>query len=132
MLVAKEKGTKAVMRSAVPSKSTSEFIARRAFAFTREIGREMSAHTIKSDSEPSIKALVGDVARARAARGARQTNVEHSLVRSSKSKSVVERGIQTLQGMTQTMRSALEGQVGVCQCDVLLVGRVCWVAREQS
>jgi len=108
MLVAKERGTKAVMCSVVPRKSTGEFISKRVVAFMREIGCEMSAITIKSDNEPALVALVDDVARVRASRGASRTNVEHSPVHSSKSNGVIERGVQTVQGMVRTLRSALE------------------------
>jgi len=108
MLAAKERLSKAVMCSVVPSKSTGEFIAKRVVAFMREFGCEMNVITIKSDNEPALVALVDEVVRVRAARGACKTNVEHSPVKSSKSNGVIERGVQTVQGMMRTMRSALE------------------------
>ena len=108
MLVAKERGSKAVMCSVVPRKTTGEFISKRVVAFMREVGCEMNAITIKSDNEPALVALVDDVVRVRASRGACKTNVEHSPVYSSKSNGVIERGVQTVQGMIRTLRSALE------------------------
>ena len=70
----------------------------------------MDVITIKSDNEPALVALVDEVVRVRAARGACRTNVEHSPVKSSKSNGVIERGVQTVQGMIRTLRSALENR----------------------
>ena len=93
LFVAKERGTKAVMCSVALWKSIGEFIAKKLVAFMREIGCEMNAITIESDNKPSLVALVDDVARVRAARGACKTNIEHSPVCSIKSHGVTERGV---------------------------------------
>eukprot|EP00974_Lingulodinium_polyedra_P038888 3725751-Lingulodinium_polyedra.AAC.1 len=74
----------------------------------REIGYEMSAITMKSDNEPALVAVMDGAARVRASRGAQRTNMENSPVYSSKSNGVIERGVQTVQGMVRTLRSALE------------------------
>ena len=55
--------------------------------------------TMKSDQEPAIMAVIDEVMRLRAAKGAAATAVEHSAVGSSRSNGVVERAIQTVQGM---------------------------------
>ena len=96
------------MSSVVPKKSSGEFIAKRVVAFMREIGCEMNAVTLKSDNEPALMAVMDGIARVRASRGAQRTSMENSPVHSSKSNGVIERGVQTVQGMVRTLRSALE------------------------
>ena len=48
-----------------------------------------------------------------AIKGAMQTSMENSPTYSSKSNGVIERGVQTVQGVIRTLRSALEGRWGV-------------------
>ena len=114
ILVAKERSTKMTMASVVPSKSSGVFAARRVVAFMREIGCEFGDITMKSDNEESIKALVTEVTRVRAAGGGPgRTNVESSKAYSSASNGMVERGIRSVQGMIRVLRSALEDKLGV-------------------
>ena len=114
ILVAKERSTKMTMASVLPSKSSGAFAARRVVAFMREIGCEFGDLTMKSDNEESIKALVTEVARVRAAGGGPgRLNVETSKTYSSASNGVVERGIRSVQGMVRVLRSALEEKLGV-------------------
>ena len=63
ILVAKERRTKMVMATVVPSKSTGRFVAERINAFIKEIGVERVDIVAKSDQEPSIKRVVEDVGR---------------------------------------------------------------------
>ena len=114
ILVAKERSTKMTMASVVPSKSSGVFAARRVVAFMREIGCEFGDITMKSDNEESIKALVTEVTRVRAAGGGPgRTNVESSKAYSSASNGMVERGLRSVQGMIRVLRSALEDKLGV-------------------
>ena len=81
ILVAKERGTKMVMSTVLPSKSSGAFAARRTVAFMREIGCEFGDITLKSDNEEAIKAVVSDIAKVRAAGGGPgRTNVEQSSI----------------------------------------------------
>ena len=107
-LVARQRGTKAVMCSVAPRKSSGEWLAARVLAFMREFGCELEAVTIKTDNEPAMVALVDALGRLRAAKGGISMAVENSPVHSSKSNGVVERAVQSVQGMIRTMRSALE------------------------
>ena len=113
ILVAKERSTKMTMASVVPSKSSGVFVARMVGAFMREIGCEFGDITMKSDNGESIKALVTEVARVRAAGGGPgRTNVESSKAYRSASNGMVERGIRSVQGMIRVLRSVLEDKLG--------------------
>ena len=74
----------------------------------RVFGCELEAATVKSDNEPALVAVVDMVARLRAAKGGIKLAVEHSPVHSSKSNGIIERAVQTVQGMVRTYRDALE------------------------
>lgn len=113
ILVVKERRTRAIMASVAPSKGSADFLAKRTMAFMREVGCELEEVTVKSDNEPSIVAVIDWIGRLRAAKGGRGMVVEHSPVHSSKSNGVVERGVQAVQGMVRTMRSAVEEKWGV-------------------
>ena len=108
ILVAKDRSSRALMATVVPRKSTGEFVSKRIVAFMRELGCEMSAVTVKTDNEPALMAVADDVAKVRASRGARRTLMENSPAYSSKSNGVIERGVQTIQGVVRTLRSAIE------------------------
>ena len=109
-LVAKERKTRMLLATVTPRKSTGDWLAKRLLAWLREIGCEMSRIIIKTDNEPAIVTVVDNLARHRAAKGAQPMIVENSPVYSSKSNGCVERGIQTVQGMIRTLRSALEAR----------------------
>ena len=112
MLVAREKRTKALICSVVPRMTTGQFIAKRVVAFMSQCGCEMSQIIMKSDNEAALVAIVDEVARVKAARGA-SALIENSPAYSSKSNGVIERGVQTIQGMIRTLRSCLEEKWGV-------------------
>jgi hypothetical protein len=113
MLVAKERTTKAVMGCVAPRKSSGEWLAKRVMAFMREFGCELEKMTMKTDNEPALVAVVDQVGRLRAAKGGKGMAVEHSPVHSSKSNGIIERAVQSVQGVIRTMRSALEEKWGV-------------------
>ena len=58
VLVVRERLTKMLLSSVVPSKSTGEFIAKRVAAFMAETGCEMTKVIVKTDQEPAIGAVV--------------------------------------------------------------------------
>ena len=113
ILVAKERSTKAVMGCVVPKKSEGEWLAKRGLAFMRECGCELEAVTMKTDNEPALLKVVEHIGRLRAAKGGTGMAVEHSPVHSSKSNGVVERAVQSVQGMVRTLRSAVGERWGV-------------------
>ena len=107
ILVAKDRSSRALMSTVVPRKTTGEFVSKRVVAFMKELGFEMSVVTLKTDNEPALVAMA-DVAKVRASRGAQRTTMENCRAYSSKSNGVIERGVQTIQGMVRTLRSAIE------------------------
>ena len=113
ILVARMKETKAVMSTVVPRKSSSSWAARRLMAWMREVGHAHGDVIVKSDNEPALRDLVEAWAKLRAAEGGGKMVMENSPVGSSQSNGVVERGIQAVQGMIRTLRSALEDRWGV-------------------
>ncbi len=76
----KERITKMLMGSAVPSKSTGTFIAKRVVAFLREVGLENGDIITKSDQEPAIRSIVTEVGRVRAVGGSGKYIIENSVV----------------------------------------------------
>ena len=110
VLVVREGLTKMVLASAVPSKSTGTFIARRVVEFLREIGLEHNDIVVKSDQEPAITTIVSEVGRVRLASGNGKYIVEQSPVKSSQSNGIVERGIQSVQQQIRVMKYALESR----------------------
>ena len=126
ILVARERDSRATMCTVVPSKSTGEWIAKRLMAWLKEVGCEHGDLIIKSDNEPALKHLVEDWAKLRSTKGGGKTIIEHSPIKSSKSNGVVERAVQSCQGMIRTLRSALEAKYGVV---IGIENRLwCWVA----
>ena len=113
ILVGRQRVTKAVMATVVPRKSSGSWAARRLMAWLREVGHAQGDIIVKSDNEPALVALVEAWARLRAAEGGGRMVIEHSPVHSSQSNGVVERGIQAVQGMVRTLRSAIEDRWGV-------------------
>ena len=114
ILVAKERGTKMLMATVLPSKSSGDFAARRVLAFMRESGCAFGNITLKSDNEEAIKTVVSDVAKARAAGGAPgRINIENSKTGDSASNGVVERGNRSVEEMIRVLRSALEARMAV-------------------
>ena len=106
--VARDRRTKMTLASAVPSKSTGTFIARRVCAFLREIGLSKGDMTMKGDQEPALQAIVDEIGRVRAADGGGRFVCEMSPKGQSGSNGVVERAIQSVQAQVRVMRSALE------------------------
>ena len=111
MLAARERYSKMTMATVVPSKSTGTFIARRIWAFLREIGCKNGDLILKSDQEPAIMSIVGEVSRIRAAQGGVGRTIEEvSPVGSSSSNGIVERAIQSIEEQVRVLASALENR----------------------
>ena len=112
-LVARERETRAVLSTVVPRKTTGEWICRRLMAWLREIGLESVDIIVKSDNEPALTSLITSWSTMRAMTSGSRMIVENSPVGSSKSNGIVERAIQSVQGMIRTIRSDIEGRWGV-------------------
>ena len=119
ILVVKERRTRMLMATVVPSKSTGRFVAERVCAFMKELGIDQLDVVAKSDQEPSIKTLVESVGRHRAD-GAGRWITEFSPVGKSASNGVIERGIQSAQGHVRVLLDALEARwkrtIGTDEC----------------
>ena len=104
-LVARERETRAVLSTVVPRKTMGEWICRRLMAWLREIGLESVDIIVKSDNEPALTSLIASWSTMRAMMSGSRMIVENSPVGSSKSNGIVERAIQSVQGMIRTIRS---------------------------
>ena len=112
-LVARERTTRAVLSTVVPRKTTGEWICRRLMAWLREIGLESVDIIVKSDNEPALTSLIASWSKMRAMTSGSRMIIENSPVGSSMSNGIVERAIQSVQGMIRTIRSDIEGRWGV-------------------
>jgi hypothetical protein len=112
MLVVRERRSRMTLATAVPSKSTGQFVVDRVLAFMKEIGVENLDVIAKSDQEPAVKHLIDEVGKAKAEFGGRWI-VEHSPVDSHASNGVVERAIQSVGGQVRVLRSCLEAKWSV-------------------
>ena len=112
VLVARERRTRMTLATALPSKSSGTFVAKRVVAFMREIGCEQGDVTIKSDQEPAMKAIISEIGRVRAAAGGGRMMVESSPVGQSQSNGVVERAIGSAVAQMRVLKDALEGRLG--------------------
>ena len=82
-------------------------------AWLREIGLESVDIIVKSDNEPALTSLIALWSTMRAMTSGSRMIIENSPVGSSKSNGIVERAIQSVQGMIRTIRSDIEGRWGV-------------------
>ena len=111
VLVGRERVTGMTMASVVPTKGTSgQFAVMKVLEFIRECGAEEADIILKTDQEPAIDALMKDVVKTR---GEKITMLEKSPVGSSGSNGVVERGVQSVEGVIRTLLSALEERIGI-------------------
>jgi hypothetical protein len=96
------------MASVVPRKgATGSYPARRLYTFIKELGYDSSEVTLilRSDQEPAIRALVDDL---RLLRSCGRTLIEMSPVGAAQSNGAIERHIQSVEGMTRTLKLSLE------------------------
>ena len=112
-MVARDRTTRMTLASAVPSKSTGTFIAKRIVAFMREIGCEQGDVIVKSDQEPAVQAIITAVGKTRAAAGGGRMVVEASPVGQSASNGIAERAIGSVGAQMRVIRSALQERWGV-------------------
>lgn len=111
ILVGRERTTGMTMATVVPLKGSSgQFAVLKILDFIKLCGAEESEAIIKTDQEPAIALLIKDVVQAR--QGV-VTIVEKSPVGSSGSNGVVERAIQSVEGLIRTLKSACEHRWGL-------------------
>ena len=108
MFMGEETGGKTLAVLAAKDRSSGEFVSKRVEASMGELGCEMSMATLKTDNGPALVAVTDAVTKVRASRFAQRTIMENSPAHFSKSNGVIERGVQTIQGMVRTLRSAIE------------------------
>ena len=110
VLVGRERVTGASFATAVPTKgSTGRFTIEKMIEFVEEVGDGSQAIVVKTDQEPSIKAIVEDLVKEREEG---RTIVEESPVQSSGSNGIVERRVQSIEGHLRVMLLELESRVG--------------------
>lgn len=108
VLVMREESTRMTLASAIPRKTTGEFVLKRALAFLGEIGLMHGDVVVRSDQESAMASLVEDIGRRRAGLGGGRWIMENSPVGSSASNGVIERAIQGVQAQVRVMKLALE------------------------
>ena len=92
----------------VPTKGADgSFAARKVVEFIEKCGNRDADIILKTDQKPAIKFLVDDVMKNRT--GAK-TILEMAPKRSKGSNGVVERAVQTVEGMVGSMKSALDAR----------------------
>ena len=69
MLVARVRADRMTLATAVPTKSTGEFVVNRVIAFLKEVGIEKGDVIAKSDQEPSILSLIDEIGKEKATLG---------------------------------------------------------------
>ena len=110
VLVGRERVTGTYSATAVPTKgSTGQFAIDKRLATIEEVGDTQQQIILKSDQEPSVVAIAGDVV---AEREEGRTVVEESPVGSSGSNGVVERAVQSVEGQIRVILLALEERIG--------------------
>ena len=112
-LFARERESRAVLSTVVPRKTTGEWICRRPMAWLRVIELESVDIIVKSDNEPALTSLIASWGTMRAMTSGSMMIIENSPVGRSKINGIVERAIQSVQGMIRTIRSHIEGRWGV-------------------
>ncbi len=110
-MVAQDRETRMKLASAMPSKSTGSFIAKRILAFMREVGSEHGTITVKSDQEPAMRAIVKEVGRLRAAASGGRMVFEMGPVGESQSNGIAERAIQSVSGQARVLKNALRARL---------------------
>ena len=113
LAVAKERRRGMVMSTVAPRKSRGQWLGRRVMAFMREAGCEVEAVVMKSDKEPALTKVVGEIGRLRAAIVGQGMVVENVFVYSSKSNGFIERTIKSVQALVRMWRSSTEAEWGV-------------------
>jgi hypothetical protein len=100
------------MSAVSPSQGEQQFVSKRVQAFLRDIGADAGDITLESDQEPSIKALLNEVSRPRAAAGGGRTVIEHITVQDSRGNGVIERAVKSTEGQIRVARSTLVRRIG--------------------
>ena len=96
------------VRTFVQRRLTGEWICRRWLAWLRGIGFEFVDIIVKSDNEAALTSLIETWSVMRAMRGGLRIIVENSSVGSLTSNGIIEKAIQSVQGMIRTIRSDIE------------------------
>ena len=108
--VGRERVTGASFATAVPTKgSTGRFTIEKMIEFVEELGDGSQQIVVKTDQEPSIEAVVGDLVKEREER---RTIVEESPKQSSGSNGIVERCMQGIEVHLRVMLLEFESRVG--------------------
>ena len=107
VLVAKDDETKSFAAHVVFQKGNLDWVADRVVEDIDRFGHSAKV-CIKSDQEPALVDLVRTVKNKRSG----ETILEHSKVYDSQSNGTVERAIQTVEGLTRTIKISFERKLG--------------------
>ncbi len=105
--VMKDDDTKAIKAHAVPHKGNVAWVAEMLAKDIEDMGHSKRI-IVKSDQEPALKDLVDALKRERES----ETIIENSKVKDSQSNGTIERAVQEHEGITRTMKLALERRLG--------------------
>ena len=104
----KDSESKAFAAHAVPRKGDFQWAAKKMVEDLADMGHGKSKVIIKSDQENAIKGFAESVKKERDA----ETLIEYSKVKDSQSNGTGERSVQEHEGITRTMKLALERRLG--------------------
>ena len=110
-LVLKESGCGSLWAYPVRSKGTlnEPWLAKQIVWDMETVGAQGERMLVKSDQESSITDLGREITKLRGTQG---TGMEESRVGDHDSNATIEQAVQEVEGMTRTLRSALEGKIG--------------------
>ena len=109
VLVAKDDSTKAFSAHIAFQKGNVEWVADRVVEDIDKFGHSANV-CLKSDQELALVDLVKAIKDKRKG----ETMIEHSKVYDSQSNGLVERAIQTVEGLTRTLKMSLERKINKC------------------
>ena len=110
VLVGRERDTKMVMATTVPSKGgVGRFASDKCWEFMEENGDKVNKVIVKTDQEPSIAYLIKDLVERREDG---RTIVEEAPVESKGSNGIVERTVQEVEGLLRSVYLGLQERLG--------------------
>ena len=127
LFMARERATSVVFSTVVPRQSRAEWTCRRLMALLRDIGLEFVDIIVESDNEPALTSLTQSWSTLRAMKSGSGMTIQNSPFGSWNGNGIVERAIQSGQGVIRTLRSTIEEQWEV---ELLTHSVWLWIAEQ--
>ena len=108
VLVGRMRDTRMTLSTMSPTKSSGSWIASRVLAFFRECGCEAGDIVVKTDQEPAMVSLTTEMTRLRSGKHVGRMIMENSVKGDSQSNGMIERAVQSVEGIVRVMRSAFQ------------------------